>query len=101
MIRPTEMLSAKTLADPRSKQARADLAKFAASERMVQLCNIEAMDQIRLKFRCELAWDGASVVGFEFQVWRCCAESEMGRTRPADGALKAEAGIRRCDRPPV
>ena len=68
MIRPAEMLSAKTLADPRSKQARADLAKFAASERMVQLCNIEAMDQIQLKFRCELARDGASVVGFEFQV---------------------------------
>lgn len=47
MIRPTEMLSAKTLADPRSGQARADLATFASDERMVQLCNLEAMDQIR------------------------------------------------------
>ena len=47
MIRPTEMLSAKTLADPRSRQARADLATFASDERMVQLCNLEAMDQIR------------------------------------------------------
>jgi len=46
MIHPTEMLSAKTLADPRSKQARADLATFASDERMVQLCNLEAMDQI-------------------------------------------------------
>ncbi|WP_258589483.1 hypothetical protein [Mesorhizobium sp. AR02] len=36
MIRPTEMLSAKTLADPRSRQARADLATFASDERMVQ-----------------------------------------------------------------
>lgn len=52
MIRPTEMLSAKTLADPRSRQARADLATFASGERMVQLCNLEAMDQIR-KWRAD------------------------------------------------
>jgi hypothetical protein len=109
MIRPTEMLSAKTLADPRSRQARADLATFASDERMVQLCNLEAMDQIRqwradfrpervvpyataeekvsgttisaegaafrsrrnwynLKFKCQLARDGESVIGFEFLV---------------------------------
>lgn len=109
MIRPTEMLSAKTLADPRSRQARADLATFASDERMVQLCNLEAMDQIRrwradfrpervvpyataeekvrgttiaadgaafrsrknwysLKFKCRLARDGESVIGFEFLV---------------------------------
>ena len=52
MIRPTEMLSGKTLADPRSRQARADLANFASDERMVQLCNLEAMDQIR-KWRAD------------------------------------------------
>ncbi|WP_245318369.1 MULTISPECIES: DUF930 domain-containing protein [unclassified Mesorhizobium] len=109
MIRPTEMLSAKTLADPRSRQARADLATFASDERMVQLCNLEAMDQIQrwradfepervvpyataeekisgtaitadgaafrsrknwygLKFKCQLARDGESVIGFEFLV---------------------------------
>ncbi|WP_245262885.1 DUF930 domain-containing protein [Mesorhizobium australicum] len=109
MIRPTRMLSAKTLADPRSKQARADLKTFASDERMVQLCNLEAMDQIRqwhadfqpervvpyataeekitgttiaangaafrsrknwysLKFKCQLAKDGESVIGFEFLV---------------------------------
>ncbi|TPM34120.1 DUF930 domain-containing protein [Mesorhizobium sp. B2-2-2] len=109
MIRPTQMLSAKTLADPRSKQARADLKTFASDERMVQLCNLEAMDQIRqwradfqpervvpyattaekiagttitadgaafrsrknwysLKFKCQLAPDGESVMGFEFLV---------------------------------
>ncbi|BCH02360.1 hypothetical protein MesoLj131c_44210 [Mesorhizobium sp. 131-3-5] len=103
------MLSAKTLADPRSRQARADLATFASDERMVQLCNLEAMDQIRrwrvdfqpervvpyataeekiggttitadgaafrsrknwygLKFKCQLARDGESVIGFEFLV---------------------------------
>lgn len=109
MVRATEMLSGKTLADPRSRQARADLATFASDERMVQLCNLEALDQIRkwqadfqpervvpyataeekirgttikaegaafrsrgnwygLKFNCELAGDGESVVGFEFLV---------------------------------
>ncbi|WP_258051839.1 DUF930 domain-containing protein [Mesorhizobium sp. INR15] len=109
MIRPTQMLSAKTLADPRSRQARADLKTFAADERMVQLCNLEAMDQIRrwradyqpervvpyataeekiagttiaangaafrsrknwygLRFKCQLAQDGESVIGFEFLV---------------------------------
>ncbi|TGR33649.1 DUF930 domain-containing protein [Mesorhizobium sp. M8A.F.Ca.ET.202.01.1.1] len=109
MIHPTRMLSAKTLADPRSKQARADLETLASDERMVQLCNLEAMDQIRqwradfqpervvpyataeekitgttiaadgaafrsgknwygLKFKCQLAQDGESVIGFEFLV---------------------------------
>jgi len=109
MVRATEMLSGKTLADPRSRQARADLATFASDERMVQLCNLEALDQIRkwkadfqpervvpyataeekirgttikaegaafrsrrnwygLKFSCDLAGDGQSVVGFEFLV---------------------------------
>lgn len=109
MIRPTRMLSAQTLADPRSKQARADLKTFASDERMIQLCNLEAMDQIRqwrtdfqpervvpyataeekitgttiaadgaafrsrknwysLKFKCQLAPDGESVIGFEFLV---------------------------------
>lgn len=47
MIRPTEMLSARTLADPRSRNVRADLASMAVSERRLQLCAVEAMDQIR------------------------------------------------------
>jgi hypothetical protein len=109
MIRPMQMLSARTLADPRSRQARADLATFSSDERMLQLCDLEAMDQIHqwrrefqpdrvvpyalsreritgttvaangaafrsrknwyaLTFKCELAQDGESVVGFEFLV---------------------------------
>lgn len=40
------MLSGKTLADPRSREAREILAQLADDERMVQLCSIEAMDQI-------------------------------------------------------
>jgi hypothetical protein len=46
MIVAKTMLSEKTLADPRSGQARRELATFADSERIVQLCNLEAMDQV-------------------------------------------------------
>ena len=47
MIVAKTMLSEKTLADPRSGQARRELATFADSERVVQLCNLEAMDQVQ------------------------------------------------------
>ncbi len=40
MIAVKTMLSEKTLADPRSGQARRELATFADSERVVQLCNL-------------------------------------------------------------
>ena len=53
MIVASTMLSGKTLADPRSRQARRDLATFADSERVAQLCNLEAMDQIHA-WRAEL-----------------------------------------------
>lgn len=46
MVVARTMLSQKTLADPRSRQARRELATFADGERVVQLCNLEAMDQI-------------------------------------------------------
>jgi hypothetical protein len=109
MIVATTMLSGRTLADPRSSQARRELATFADSERMIQLCNIEAMDQVEawqsefhpdrlvayarseinmsgetivadgaafrsgknwydIRFKCVVAPDHATVVGFEFQV---------------------------------
>lgn len=47
MIRPTRLLSESTLADPRSRAARAALAGLADSERIVQLCGVEAMGQVR------------------------------------------------------
>lgn len=56
MIVAKTMLSGKTLADPRSRQARKELATFADSERIIQLCNLEAMDQVeawRSDFRPE------------------------------------------------
>lgn len=46
MVRAATMLSAKALANPRAAKARAELASFAASERILQLCNLEAMEQI-------------------------------------------------------
>lgn len=46
MVRPQQMLSEAALADPRSRKARAQLHSMAAEERAVQLCNIEAMQQI-------------------------------------------------------
>ncbi len=46
MVRPTTMLSERALADPRSRQARAALGQMTQDERMVQLCDVEAMAQI-------------------------------------------------------
>ncbi|PKA41408.1 hypothetical protein CWR43_21515 [Rhizobium sullae] len=46
MVRPTQLFSAAILADPRSKQAREGMRQLATGERIVQLCNIEAMEQV-------------------------------------------------------
>jgi hypothetical protein len=46
VMRPKIMLSGRTLADPRSRQARAALRQMTGDERMVQLCDLEAMAQI-------------------------------------------------------
>lgn len=46
MVRPTAMLSAAALADPKSRQARAMLPHFDPTERTVQLCDLEAMEQV-------------------------------------------------------
>lgn len=64
MVRPQIMLSEHVLADPRSRKARQQLGTFAADERVVQLCNIEAMEQVH-------AWKPAfapeAVVAYAFQ----------------------------------
>ncbi|ADH89579.1 protein of unknown function DUF930 [Ancylobacter novellus DSM 506] len=46
MIRPSRMLSERALADPRSRAARRALATLAGEERIAQLCDLEAMEQI-------------------------------------------------------
>jgi hypothetical protein len=42
------MLSAGVLADPRSRQAKATLPQLEPAERMIQLCGLEAMEQVHL-----------------------------------------------------
>lgn len=46
MVRPTAMLSARALSDPRSGRARATLATVDDTEKMIQLCGLEAMEQV-------------------------------------------------------
>ncbi len=46
MIHATAMLSAAALADPKSRQAREMLPHIDPTERSVQLCNLEAMEQV-------------------------------------------------------
>lgn len=47
MIRPPVMLSAAALADPRNRQARRMLPQTEPTERSIQLCGIEAIEQVR------------------------------------------------------
>jgi hypothetical protein len=47
MIHATAMLSAAALASPKAAQARAMLPHFAPDEREVQICNLEAMEQVK------------------------------------------------------
>ena len=47
MIEATTMLSGHTLADPRSRQARDALRSVNGEERMIQLCGLEAMEQVQ------------------------------------------------------
>lgn len=46
LVAARTMLSAGALANPRSRKARQQLRTFSAGERIVQLCNIEAMEQV-------------------------------------------------------
>ena len=46
LMHAATMLSVRALAEPRNRQARADLPKLNPTERMVQLCNIEALEQV-------------------------------------------------------
>jgi hypothetical protein len=51
-VKPTNMLSAAVLDNPASQKARKALSRLAGDERVVQLCNIEAMAQVA-------AWNNA------------------------------------------
>lgn len=47
MISATQLFSGKILASPQSRQARESLRHMAKDERIEQICNIEAQEQIR------------------------------------------------------
>ncbi len=80
-IRATVLLSARALANPLSRQAREALPTLVDAERMVQLCNIEAMEQVH-------AWRA------EFQPDRVVAYA-MEDPRASDTLLLADgAAIR-------
>lgn len=46
LMHAATILSGQALAEPRNRQALADLPKLNAVERMIQLCNIEALEQV-------------------------------------------------------
>ncbi|MCA0278996.1 MAG: DUF930 domain-containing protein [Proteobacteria bacterium] len=56
MVKAHSFYAARLLADPRSRHARQALAGFAPDERAIQLCNIEAMEQIH-RWKTELRPD--------------------------------------------
>jgi hypothetical protein len=47
MVKAEKLYSAQVLADPRSRSARKALPQLAPQERVIQLCNIEALAQLR------------------------------------------------------
>lgn len=47
MVKAERLYSAQVLADPRSRGARKALPQLAPQERIIQLCNIEALAQLR------------------------------------------------------
>ena len=47
MVHARQLFSASALADPRSKGAVAALTQLAGEERVIQLCNVETMEQVR------------------------------------------------------
>lgn len=78
LVRAAHLMSSDVLADPRSREARAALAGFATADQMVQLCGIEAMEQVH-------AWDARfepdSVVAYA-----------MAETKISAHAVVAEGG---------
>jgi hypothetical protein len=78
MVRPTRLLSAAALDDPRSRAARRDLAAMAADERAIQLCGLEAMAQVA-------AWK-ASLSPDRIVAYATAEVVAAGDTLVADGA---------------
>lgn len=84
LITARKLFSEGILADPRSRQARQVLAQLEGSERLEQLCNLEAISQIH-------AWKAA------FEPDRVVAYA-MGQARLIGNALQAEGAAFRSRR---
>lgn len=84
MVKAHSFYAAKLLADPRSRHARQALATFAPDERAIQLCNIEAMEQIH-RWKAELRPD--LVVPYA-----------TGNLRIDEGSIHAQGGAFRSER---
>ncbi|MCB1461856.1 MAG: DUF930 domain-containing protein [Nitratireductor sp.] len=69
-VQASRTYSAKVLTEPRSREARTALPLLAADERLIQLCNLEAMEQVRRT--------GSGLVP-EAMVAYAASELELGR----------------------
>lgn len=70
MVRATDFFAAGILADPANAEVRENFPLLASSEQVVQLCNMEALEQLRLTGReptpdalVGYAFDGFAVTG--------------------------------------
>ncbi|NVD38996.1 DUF930 domain-containing protein [Ensifer sp. HO-A22] len=84
MVRADKLYSADILASPRSRQARKGLAQLAPEERVVQLCNLEAMEQVH---RWDADFDPDFLVAYAYSGVRFSGET-----------LKANGGAFRSKR---
>lgn len=84
MVHADTLYSAGILASPRSRQARKGLAQLAPEERVVQLCNLEAMEQVH---RWKAEFDPDFLVAYALSGVRLSGET-----------LKANGGAFRSER---
>ncbi|GLQ12220.1 hypothetical protein GCM10007913_41530 [Devosia yakushimensis] len=85
MVRATDFYAASILADPANAEVRVNFPLLASSEQVVQLCNMEALEQLHLA-RTDLAPD--ALVGYAF-----ADLSVQGNTLAADGgAFRSRGG---------
>ena len=78
MVHARQLFSASALADPRSKGAVAALRQLSGGERVIQLCNVETMEQVR-RWKSDYRPD--------FVVAHATAKAKLsGTTLEADGA---------------
>ncbi|WP_312362587.1 DUF930 domain-containing protein [Ensifer sp.] len=84
MIRAAKLYSKDVLAAPRSRQARKGLAQLDPQERVVQLCNLEAMEQVQ---RWKADFEPDFVVAYA-----------LGRVKISGGTLTASGAAFRSKR---